>query len=60
MELDLRHLRNFFFSVLIIQFVAVVTIIVTDIADIIIEQLFDWTWRKTVYVDLAAQKPYIH
>ena len=41
MELDLRHLRNFFFSVLIIQFVAVVTIIVTDIADIIIEQLFD-------------------
>ena len=41
MVLDLRHLQNFFFLVLIIQFVAVVIIIVTDIADIVVEQLFD-------------------
>ena len=60
MVLDLRHLQNFFFLVLIIQFVAVVIIIVTDIADIVVEQLFDWTWRKTVCVDLAAQRQYIH
>ena len=59
-ELDLRHQQNFFFLVLIIQFVAVVIVIVSDIAGIIVEQLFDWTWRKTVYVDLAAQRLDIH
>ena len=41
MVLDLIHRRNSSFLVLINQFVAVVIVIVSNIADIIVVQLFD-------------------
>ena len=41
MVLDLIHRRNSSFLVLINQVVAVVIVIVSDIADIIVVQLFD-------------------